>query len=121
MTARPATTTTCFGDVDTAALERLESSYDTTRLLAAVDIVDRIRVQLHDPEGLRDDLLEIHSMAHSVLNGAPSALSRRERSLPDRVLDALYLIDEFVIELTRVRTILEPLEALHPDEGFGEG
>lgn len=59
-------------------------------------------------------------MAHSVLNGAPSAPSRREGALPDRVLDALYLIDEFVMELTRVRTILEPLEALHPDEECGE-
>ncbi|PCE30241.1 Tn3 family transposase post-transcriptional regulator TnpC [Burkholderia ubonensis] len=121
MTARPATTTTCFGDVDTAALERLESSYDTTRLLAAVDIVDRIRVQLHDPEGLRDDLLEIHSMAHSVLNGALSVPSRREGPLPERVLDALDLIDQFVMELTQVRAILEPLETLHPDDGFGEG
>ncbi len=119
MTARPAITTTRFGDVDTAALERLESSYDTTRLLAAVDIVDRIRIQLHDPEGLRDDLLEIHSMAHSVLNGAPSVLSRREGTLPEQVLNALDLIDEFVMELTRVRTILEPLEALHPGDGFG--
>ena len=121
MTARPAITMTCFGDVDTAALERLESGYDTTRLLAAVDIVDRIRTQLHDPEGLRDDLLEIQSMAHSVLNGAPSVPSQREGTLPDRVLDALDLIDEFVIELARVRTILEPLEALHPDDGFDEG
>ncbi|WP_421380867.1 Tn3 family transposase post-transcriptional regulator TnpC (plasmid) [Paraburkholderia sp. DD10] len=121
MTARPAITTTYFGDVDTAALERLESSYDTTRLLAAVDIVDRIRTQLHDPEGLRDDLLEIHSMAHAVLNSAPSVPSRREGTLPERVLDALDLIDEYVMELTRVRTILEPLEALHPDDGFGEG
>lgn len=120
MTARPATTSTCFGDVDTAALERLESTYDTTRLLAAVEIVDRIRIQLHDPEGLRDDLLEIHSMAHSVLNGAPSVPSRGEGTLPERVLDALDQIDEFVIELTRVRTILEPLKALHPDDGFGE-
>jgi hypothetical protein len=120
MTARPATTTTFFGDVDTAALARLESSYDTTRLLAAVDIVDRIRAQLHDPEGLRDDLLEIHSMAHSVLNGAPIAPSRRETTLPEQVLDALDLIDEFVAELTRVRTILEPLEALYPDDEFGE-
>lgn len=119
MTARPATTTTYFGDVDTAALERLESSYDTTRLLAAVDIIDRIRTQLHDPEGLRD-LLEIHSMAHSVLNGAPSVPARGEGKLPERVLDALDLIDEFVMELTRVRTILEPLEALHPSDEFGE-
>jgi len=118
MTARPATTTTYFGDVDTAALER--PSYDTTRLLAAVDIVDRIRTQLHDPEGLRDDLLEIHSMAHSVLNGAPSVPARGEGTLPERVLDALDQIDEFVMGLTRVRTILEPLEALHPDKTFGE-
>jgi len=95
MTARPATTTTCFGDVDTAALERLESSYDTIRLLAAVDIVDRIRTQLHDPEGFRDDLLEIHSMAHSVLNDAPSVRSRREGTLPEEVPDALDRIDEF--------------------------
>jgi len=57
-------------------------------------------------------------MAHSVLNGAPSALSRREVSLPDRVLDALYRIDEFVMGLTQVRTILEPLEALHPTTGL---
>ncbi|HDR8909184.1 transposase [Burkholderia multivorans] len=120
MTARPAITATCFGDVDTAALERLESRYDTTRLLTAVDIVDRIRTQLHDPEGLRDDLLEIHSMAHAVLNGTSSVPSRREGTLPEQVLDALDLIDDFVMELTRVREILEPLEALHPDDGFGE-
>jgi hypothetical protein len=121
MTARPATTTTCFGDIDTAALERLESGYDTTRLLAAVDIVDRIRIQLHDPEGLRDDLLAIHGMVHSVLNDAPSVPARREDTLPERVLDALDLIDEFVMQPTQVRTILEPLEALHPDDGFGDG
>lgn len=120
MTARSATTTTYFGEVDTAALEQLESSYDTTRLLAAVDIVDRIRTQLHDPEGLRDDLLEIHSMAHSVLNGAPSVPARGEGTLPERVLDALDQIDEFLMELTWVRTILEPLEALHPDDGLGK-
>jgi hypothetical protein len=121
MTARPAITTTCFGDVDTAALERLESSYDTTRLLAAVDIVDRIRAQLHDPEGLRDDLLQIHSMAHSVLNWMPSVPSKYDGTLPEQVQDALDLIDEVIMELTEVRAILEPLEALHPDDGFGEG
>ncbi|CAB4052511.1 hypothetical protein LMG9964_06201 [Paraburkholderia phenoliruptrix] len=59
-------------------------------------------------------------MAHSVLNGAPSVPSRREGTLPDRVLDVLDQIDEFVMELTQVRTILEPPEALHPDDDFGE-
>ena len=60
-------------------------------------------------------------MAHSVLNGAPSVPSRGAGTLPDRVLDALNVVHEYVVELTRVRTILEPLEALHPDDGFGEG
>jgi hypothetical protein len=45
------------------------------------------------------------------VSGAPSVRSRREGALPERVLDALDLIDEFVMELTRVRTILDPLEA----------
>jgi hypothetical protein len=32
----------------------------------------------------------------------------------------LDLTDGFVMELTRVRTILEPLEALHPDAELGD-
>nr|WP_242665847.1 hypothetical protein [Paraburkholderia ginsengiterrae] len=71
------------------------------------------------PEGLRDDLLG-NSMAHAVLNGAPSVPSRHEGSFQEQVLDALHLIDEFIVELTRVRTILDPLEALYPDDAFGE-
>lgn len=47
--------------------------------------------------------------------------SRREGTLPERVLDALDLIDDFVMELTRVREILEPLAALHPNDGFWRG
>jgi hypothetical protein len=35
-------------------------------------------------------------------------------------LDALDQIDQFVAELTRVRTILEPLEALYPEQNFSE-
>ncbi|WP_238328164.1 hypothetical protein [Paraburkholderia mimosarum] len=91
-----------FGDVDTAALAHVESGYDTTRPLTGVDIVDCLRAQLHDPEGLRDDPLEIHSMDHTVLNGAPSVPSRHIGTLPDQRQDALDLIDELVMELTRV-------------------
>ncbi|WP_244115912.1 hypothetical protein [Burkholderia cepacia] len=75
MTVRPAITATRFGDVDTDALERLESSSDTTYLLAAADIIDRIHAQLHDSERLHAGLLEILSMAHSVLSGVSSVPS----------------------------------------------
>lgn len=53
-------------------------------VLAAVDIVDLLRAQLHDPEGLRDDLLEIRSMAHSILSGVPMVSSRRDVPSPSR-------------------------------------
>jgi len=54
------------------------------RLLAAVNIVDRSRFEPQYLEGLDDDLLEIHSMAHPVLmarcQAAPAAAVR---ALPD--------------------------------------
>jgi len=40
-------------------------------------------------------------MAHWVLDGAPSVPSRGAGTLPDRVLDALDVIHEYVMELTR--------------------
>jgi hypothetical protein len=51
MTAHSTISTTYFGDVDTAALERLELSCETNRWLTAVDFVDRTRPQHHDPGG----------------------------------------------------------------------
>lgn len=120
MSARPIVTTTLFGDVDTAALTKLEQSYDTTALLDAVGILDQLRVRLHDPEGLRDDLLAIHGMAHTVLNGAPLVISGREGTFAEQVLEALDLIDDYLLELQRIRSVLEPLEALYPVDEHGE-
>ncbi|KND57945.1 2-methylthioadenine synthetase [Candidatus Burkholderia verschuerenii] len=116
MNARLTVTTTVFGDVDTAALTKFEQHYDTTTLLNGVDVLDRLRVRLHDPEGLRDDLLAIHGMAHTILNGASIVTSGREGTFVEQVLDALDLIDDYLIELQRIRTVLEPLEALYPDD-----
>ena len=117
MTARPTVTSTHFGNVDTAALEHLGSTYDTRGLLDAVDIVDQVGGELTGPDGLRDTLLSIHGMAHALLNGASSTPSRYEDTLPEQVLGALELIDDFMEQLAHVRELLEPLEALRPDGG----
>ncbi|MEM5390155.1 transposase, partial [Paraburkholderia phymatum] len=42
MSARAAVTTTPYGEVDAAALEGLQSRYDTTRVLDAVDTLDEL-------------------------------------------------------------------------------
>ncbi|HZZ02659.1 Tn3 family transposase post-transcriptional regulator TnpC [Paraburkholderia sp.] len=114
-TATSVTTDTPFGAVDTHALQVLESGYDTTRLLAAVDTLDAVRTRLYDPEGLRDDLLRIHAMAHAIVNAATLTVTAQDESFVDQVTDLIDQIGQYVVGLLSVRDILQPLETLRPD------
>jgi hypothetical protein len=116
MSARAAVTNTPYGEVDTAALERLEASYDTTRMLDVVTSLDEVRASLNDPEGLRDDLLRLHGMVHTILNGASLAVATQGASFVDEVSDVIEQIDQYVSQLQAIREILEPLEILRPDD-----
>jgi hypothetical protein len=116
MSARAAVTATPYGEVDTAALENLEASYDTTRILDAVSKLDQLRASLHDPECLRDDLLRLHGMAHTILNGASLTLTSQDMPFVDQVTDSIDQIDEYVAQLEAIREILQPLETLRPDD-----
>ena len=85
MSARAAVTTTPYGEVDAAALETLQSGYDTTRMLAAVSRLDAVRISLYDPQGLRDDLLRLHSIAHMLVNGAGPAEGKPGQAFAGRL------------------------------------
>ena len=56
---------TSFGAVDGQALEKLQDSFDTTELLRAVDAIDQVRYRGDD---LRQDMLDLHGMAHNLIN-----------------------------------------------------
>ncbi|MBU7442471.1 Tn3 family transposase post-transcriptional regulator TnpC [Paraburkholderia fungorum] len=115
MSARAAVTTTPYGEVDAAALETLQSGYDTTRMLAAVSRLDAVRISLYDPQGLRDDLLRLHSIAHMLVNGAGLTVGSQDRSFVDLLSDVIDQIDQYVADLLVIRDVLQPLEALRPD------
>ncbi|MBB5545100.1 hypothetical protein GGD70_005445 [Paraburkholderia fungorum] len=108
-------TTTPYGEVDAAALETLQSGYDTTRMLAAVSRLDAVRISLYDPQGLRDDLLRLHSIAHMLVNGAGLTVGSQDRSFVDLLSDVIDQIDQYVADLLVIRDVLQPLEALRPD------
>ncbi|CAB3733668.1 hypothetical protein LMG22037_05815 [Paraburkholderia phenoliruptrix] len=116
MSARAAVTATPYGEVDAAALEALESGYDTTRLLDAVSTLDEVRISLYDPEGLRDDLLHLHSIAHTLVNGAGLTIGAQDEPFVDQVSDVIDQIDQYVADLLAIRDVLQPLEALRPDD-----
>lgn len=63
---------TLYGTVDRRVLERLQHRFDTRRLLDSVDALDRVQLQLCAAEGLRQEILALHGMAHVLLNGAAS-------------------------------------------------
>jgi hypothetical protein len=119
MSARAAVTATPYGEVDAAALEALESGYDTTRMLDAVGTLDEVRTSLYDPEGLRDDLLRLHGMAHALVNGASLTVTAQDEPFVDQVSDVIDQIDQYVAELLAIRDVLQPLETLRPDDRAG--
>ena len=119
MSARAAVTTTPYGEVDAAALEGLQSRYDTTRVLDAVDTLDELRTGLNDPEGLRDDLLHLHGMAHALVNGASFAATTRDASIVEQIEDVIEQLDHYVAGLLSIRDALHPLEALRHEDMAG--
>jgi hypothetical protein len=116
MSAKAAVTATPYGEVDADALDALESAYDTTRMLGAVSSLDAVRVSLYDPEGLWDDLLRPHSIAHTLVNGANLTVTSQDESFVDQVSDVINQIDQYVADLLAIRDVLRPLEALRPDD-----
>jgi|SRR5215467_880151 len=81
---------TPYGEVSANGLAELQSSFDTRQLLHAVDELDRFCAEWR--KELRDDLLVLHSMAHTVINDAPLTAAPGKVSLTE----AAYLLsDEF--------------------------
>jgi hypothetical protein len=81
---------TPYGEVRAEGLAELQASFDTRQMLAAVDDLDRFCAQWK--RELRADLLRLHGMAHTVINGAPLASVSEEEGLSEL---AFSIADEF--------------------------
>ena len=81
---------TPYGEVRAEGLAELQASFDTRQMLAGVDVLDRFCAQWK--RELRADLLRLHGMAHTVINGAPLASVPGEEGLSEL---AFSIADEF--------------------------
>ena len=109
------TVLTAYGRLDRAALTHLQSIYDTSKLLRAVEQLDRIVGNARGQDGLRDVLLRLHGMAHAVLNGAGLSGSAEE-SLPELAFEATSEIRQTIATLQEWGKLIEPLGALQPSD-----
>jgi hypothetical protein len=104
---------TPYGDVDAAALENLRQSFDTAALLELVERLAPMAQCLEKTGGVRDELLRLHRMAHTVINGANVS----ESSADDLWEVAAALIDEFrqmSDHCLEIAAALQPLADLQP-------
>jgi len=113
---KPNFSVTPYGDVDAAKLDQLRQRFDTTSLLELVDRLTPIAERFRADGGLRDDLLRLHRMAHTVINGA----SMSEPAAEDLWELAAELIDELMQTADACQELaasLQPLAELQPDQG----
>lgn len=105
---------TAYGRVDRTALREAQDTYDTAALLRMVDELDALLASARQEDGLRDMLLRLHGMAHTVINGAGMSVPTDEESLPELAFDISTEVLRMVTLLQEWRRRLEPLEQLTP-------
>jgi hypothetical protein len=105
---------TPYGNVRADALEQLEGSFDTQQLLNALDQLDRLRELVTAPE-FRDDLLRLHGMAHTVINGAAMTAPAGGEAIWELAGSLSMELEEIVEDLTGTVDLLNRLADLAPD------
>ncbi|UIF87619.1 Tn3 family transposase post-transcriptional regulator TnpC [Cupriavidus sp. UYPR2.512] len=102
---------TPYGSVDAAALQSLQQRYDTLVIQQAVDLLDKIRARC-GIDGRRDDLLRLHGMAHTVINGASLVYSTDDLTLVEQADDLIEELEDWQLVLERMLLALRPLQDL---------
>jgi hypothetical protein len=111
------TINTPYGTVDANILHMLEDSYDTAGLLRMVEQLDAIRTRLDGIDGARDDLLRLHAMAHTVINGARLVVPNDETSIWEAADELVSEFKDWSRAFAGFARQLEPLVGLIPREG----
>ena len=105
-------TETRYGPVDSAVLEELRDSFETHRILDAVDKLDEIRYHI---DSVRHELLRLHGMAHDLINDAgPNGPPPTEPiwELSDEIAMSIWQWPDYI---KAVRKTLDQITSLMPD------
>jgi hypothetical protein len=110
---------TAFGPVNASMLERLRESFETQRLLEAVNQVDHLAELVNDST-FRRDLLRLHGMAHTIINGAPKIVPGKETIW--ELAGALAMeLEDVVEDLQSTLGLLHELTELAPEDAEESG
>lgn len=96
--------------------KKLRGAYDTTALLALVERFDRLRPLFSPDGGIRDELLRLHAMAHTVINDAPLTGTANGTDICEAAQDLIEELFGVVGVIHAALETLQPLADLAPVE-----
>lgn len=85
-----------------------------TILLRMVDDLDAMLAEARAEDGLRDMLLRLQGLAHTVINGAGMTVATGEESSPELAFDTLAEVLRILTMLQGWPRQIEPLKQLTP-------
>lgn len=112
--AQSRTTVTDHGTVDQLVLDHLRCTFDTSRLLTAIEIVDNC-VGEAERATLHSNLRCLHGMASHLIDDVPMTIMSEQPvwQLAEEILDE---IEESHIEVSGIVTLVQQLAALRPPD-----
>ncbi len=108
------TTPTAYGLMDSAALAELRSTFDTSMLLRMVDELAAAGQAAQGEDSLRESVLRLQAMAHTVVNGAGMTVATDDETLPELAESVVDEMRDAIARLQRWISQLEPLLSLEP-------
>lgn len=88
------TVDTPYGSVNRSVLEGLKNDFSSLAVLHMVEEFDRRIQDLQEDGGLRAQLLNLHGMLHTVMDGAPLTVPA-DQALADLANDVMDEVREF--------------------------
>lgn len=97
---------------DKERLKRLKEEFESHDILNCIDMLDRVRAFVCDPEGFRHDLLRIHQGAMNMCSHYSND-DGLEDSVFDMAEDASMEIDDCLDNIEVIRKILDKFVRLY--------
>jgi hypothetical protein len=108
------------GEVDAAALEKLRNSFDTSQLLGLVDRLDTSLAELGGMIAIRDDLLKLHTMAKTLVEGTLSPVTTEESCVWEVAESVLLDLETLSSWIRTAQMMIAPLVDLVPEHSVNE-
>ena len=104
--------------VNQEALTRLQETFKTNDILNAVGLLDVLGARCgFSEEGIRNDFLRLHSMAHELINdGCGTWPEEPGETIYELAEDLLDDIGDWLVVLRQIEKMLDKLVELRPEE-----